>query len=136
MSLWLLSGVEAPVVALEQLAVTKTKEGATSPECSKTRDIRFLFDLMDVIYREDIPPGWTFSSDFYFGNFEKLERRCSNKKVWNCGTTASVCCIRTTRPLTSASRRGSFLTENNMVEVPHPPYSPDLPAMTSPSSPK
>jgi histone-lysine N-methyltransferase SETMAR len=73
-----------------------------------------------------VPPKMTVNYDFYCDVWDAWEKICDEKHR-NFGATTTGSFITTMRPPAHTSLKTTeFLTNNNMVIVPHPPYSPDL----------
>jgi hypothetical protein len=86
----------------------------------------FFFDVKGIVHREFVPPKMTVNSDFYCDILRRL-RENVRQKDRNFGATTTGIFITTTRPPAHTSLKTTeFLTNNNMVIVPHPSYSPDL----------
>jgi histone-lysine N-methyltransferase SETMAR len=80
-----------------------------------------------IVRREFVPPKMTVNADFYCDVLRRLRENVRRKDGRNFGATTTGSFITTTRPPAHTSLKTTeFLINNNMVIVPHPPYSPNL----------
>jgi hypothetical protein len=84
----------------------------------------FFFDVKETVHHEFLPPNTTVNSDF-FCDLLRCWRKMSAEKDWKFGATTTGS-ITTMCPPKRPWKPQSLLTNNNMVIVPHPPYSLDL----------
>ncbi|PNF23469.1 Mariner Mos1 transposase [Cryptotermes secundus] len=105
----------------------------TSPRPKKARQVRSnvktmlicFFDVNGIVHKEFVPPGQTVNQHFYLDVLRRLRERVRRKRseMWRNGNWLL---HHDNAPAHTALMVRQFLTSNNMVIVPHPPYSPDL----------
>ena len=86
--------------------------------------IRF-FDQKRIVKKELVPPGQTVNAPFYVEILKRLRENVRRKRPdewWN----NTWLLHHDNAPAHAALLTGSFLTDNNMTVMPHPPFSPDL----------
>jgi histone-lysine N-methyltransferase SETMAR len=117
LDLWLWSRNKATIITVEQPTITKTKKGAAGSQFNKEHAHRFLlfffFNVKGTVPREFVPPNTLVNSDFYCE-----VSRCLRENMW--WKRPELWCNHNWLVPSS-----EFVT-NNMVIVPHHPYSPDL----------
>jgi hypothetical protein len=100
-----------------------------SPWAKKARQVQssrksmliVFLDAKGIVHHEFVPPNNTVNW-LLLWRFEMLERKCvTKKKDRHFGTSTTGSFIMTTRPW-----KPQFVTNNNMVIIPHPPYSLDF----------
>jgi hypothetical protein len=104
---------------VEEPTVTKSKKGEAGPEFSKEH-AHFFFDLKEIVHSEFIPPNSTVNCDFYCDVLRHLRENVQRKRPdllcnrnWlHHDNTHTHMSLKTTE----------FVTNNNMVIIPYPPY--------------
>jgi hypothetical protein len=84
----------------------------------------FFFDVKGTVHCESIPPNTMVNSDFNVRFWDSGEKICDEKDQ-NFGASQLAPSSRQRTPHTSL-KTIEFVTNNNMIIVPHPPYSPDF----------
>ena len=84
-----------------------------------------FFDQKGIVHKEFVPPGQTVNAEFYIEILKLLRENVRRKRPdqWRNNTWLLQ---HDKAPAHSALLTRRFLTDNNMIVVPHPPYSPDL----------
>jgi hypothetical protein len=100
------------------------KKVASGPEFSKNMLIIF-FDVKRIVHREFVGRKTTVSSDFYCGALRRLRENVRPKipELWR---NHNWLLHHDNAPAHTSLKTTESVTNNNMVIVPHPPYSPDL----------
>jgi hypothetical protein len=85
----------------------------------------FFFDVKGIVRREFVPPNTTVNSDFYCDVLRHLRENVRRKRpeLWR---NHNWLLHHDNAPAHTSLRATEFVTSNNMVITPHPPYSPDL----------
>ena len=102
-----------------------------SPRPKKARQVRSniksilicFFDQKGIVHKEFVPSGQTVNAAFYVEVLKRLRKNVRRKlpDQWRNNTW-----LLHHVPAHAALLTWPFLTNNNMIVVPHPPYSPDL----------
>ncbi|PNF23498.1 hypothetical protein B7P43_G06514 [Cryptotermes secundus] len=84
-----------------------------------------FFDVNGIVHKEFVLPGQTVNQHFYLDVLRRLRESVRRKRseMWRNGNWLL---HHDNAPAHTALTVRQFLTSNNMVIVPHPPYSPDL----------
>jgi histone-lysine N-methyltransferase SETMAR len=84
-----------------------------------------FFDVKGIVYREFVPPKMTVNSDFHCDVLRRLRENVRQKipELWR---NHNWLLHYDNAPAHTSLKTTECLTNNNMVIVPHPPYSPDL----------
>jgi histone-lysine N-methyltransferase SETMAR len=79
----------------------------------------------EIVHCEFVPPNTTVNSDFYCGVLRCLRENVQRKRLelWDNHNWLQ---HHDNTPAHTSLKTTEFVTNNNMVIVPHPPYSPDL----------
>jgi hypothetical protein len=109
---------------VEEPTITKSKKGAAGPEFNEEHAIVFL-DVNGIVHREFVPPNITVNSDFYCDILRCLKENVRQKEpeFWR---NHNWLFHHDNAPAHMSLRTTDFVTNNNMVIIPHPPYSLDL----------
>jgi histone-lysine N-methyltransferase SETMAR len=93
-------------------------------QSSTKRMLIVFFKVKGIVHREFDPPNTMVNSDFYCDILRCLRENVRRKRLelwpnhnWLHHDKA---------PIHTSLKTTEFVTNNNMVIVPHPPYSPDL----------
>ncbi|KAJ4428812.1 hypothetical protein ANN_25805 [Periplaneta americana] len=105
---------------------------SNSPRPKKARQVRsnvktmliYFFDVNGIVHKEFVPPGQTVNQHFYLDVLRRL-RESVRRKLYEMWRNGNWLLHHDNAPAHTALTVRQFLT-NNMVLVPHPPYSPDL----------
>jgi histone-lysine N-methyltransferase SETMAR len=84
-----------------------------------------FFDVKGIVHHEFVPPNTTVNSDFYCDVLRRLRENVQWKRpeLWqNHNWFLHHDNVRAQMSMKTTD----FVTNNNTVIVPHPPYSPDL----------
>ena len=83
-----------------------------------------FFDQEGIIQREFVPPGMMANADFHCDVLRLCEnvRRMRPQKWQN----QNLIIHHDNAPAHRSFKIQQFLAKNNMIVIPHPPYSPDL----------
>jgi histone-lysine N-methyltransferase SETMAR len=108
-----------------QLPRAKRKRKARQVRSSTKSMLIVFFDVKGVGRREFVPPNATVNSDFYCDVLRRLRENVRRKKpeIW-CNHNRFL--HRDMEPAHTSLQTTGFVTNNNMVIVPHSPYSLDL----------
>jgi transposase len=79
-------------------------------------------NVRGIAHHEFVPPNTTVNSDFYCDVFRRLRENVQRRKF--SATTTGF--HHDNAPAQTSLKTTEFVTNNNMVVVPHPPYSTDL----------
>jgi transposase len=84
-----------------------------------------FFDVKRTVHREFVPPKTTVNSDFYCDVLRHLRENLRRRKLelWH---NHNWLLHHDNGPAYTSLKTTEYVTNNNMVIVPHPPYSPDL----------
>ena len=84
-----------------------------------------FFDQEGIVHREFVPPGMTVNADFYCDVLRRLRENVWRKRPqkWQ---NQNLIIHHDNAPAHRSFKVSQFLATNNMIVVPHPPYSPDL----------
>jgi hypothetical protein len=84
-----------------------------------------FFDVKGTVRREFVPTKMTVNSDFYCDVLRRLRENMPRKKpeLWR---NHNWVLHHDNAPAHTSLKTTEFFTNNNMIIVPHPPYSPDL----------
>jgi len=104
-----------------------------SPRPKESRQVRSnikpmlicFFDQKGTVHKEFVPPGQTVNAAFYVKVLKRLQDNVWRKwpDQWQ---NNKWLLHHDNAPTHAALLTGRFLTDNNMIVVPHPPYSPGL----------
>jgi histone-lysine N-methyltransferase SETMAR len=94
------------------------------PRAKKAQQVRRSTKSMHVVHHESVPPNTTVNSDFYCD----VSRHLREHSPWK---RQNLWCNHNwlhhdNAPTHISLKTSEFVTNNNMVIVSHPPYSPDL----------
>jgi hypothetical protein len=84
-----------------------------------------FFDAKGIVHHEFVPPNTTVFSDFYC-DVLRLSRENVRRKRPEIWRNQNWLLHHDNAPALTSLKTTEFVTNNNMVIVPHPPYSPDL----------
>jgi hypothetical protein len=110
---------------VEEPTITKSRKGAAGPEFSKEHAHCFFFDVKGIVHREFVPPKMTVNSDFYCDVLRRLRENVQRKSPPELWRNHNWLLHHDNAPAHTFLKATEFLTNNNMVIVPHPLYSPD-----------
>jgi histone-lysine N-methyltransferase SETMAR len=84
-----------------------------------------MFTKFEIVHREFVPPNTTVNSDFYCDVLRRLRENVRRKEaeLWR---HHNWLLHHDNAPAHMSQKTTEFVTNNNMVIVPHPPYMPDL----------
>jgi hypothetical protein len=84
-----------------------------------------FFDMKGIVRREIVPPNTTVNSDFYCDILRCLRENMRRKRLelWR---NQNWLLRHDNAPAHTSLKTTQFVTNNNMVIIPHPSYSPDL----------
>jgi transposase len=84
-----------------------------------------FFDVKGIVHRKFVPPNTTVNSHFYCDVLRCLREnvRQERPELWH---NHNRLLHHDNAPAHTTLKTTEFVTNNNMVIVPHPPYSPDL----------
>jgi hypothetical protein len=82
------------------------------------------FDVKGTVHCEFVPPNTTVNSDFYCDVLRRLRKNVQRKKT-ELGRNHNWLLHHDNAPAHTSLKTTEFVTNNNMVIVPHPLYSPD-----------
>jgi histone-lysine N-methyltransferase SETMAR len=108
---------------VEKPTITKSKNGAAGPEFNKVHAHHF-FDVKGIIHCVFVPPSTMVNSDFYCDVLRRLGEN-ARRKYQKFGATTTGSSNTTTR-LPTHPKKPEFVTNKNMVIIPHPSWSPGL----------
>ena len=93
-----------------------------------------FFDQEGIVHREFVPPGMMVNVDFCWDVLRRLRENVRRKRPqkWQ---NQKLIIHHDNAPAHRSFKVSQFLAKNNMTVIPHPPYSPDLAAVTFSSSP-
>jgi histone-lysine N-methyltransferase SETMAR len=108
---------------VEEPTITKNKIGAAGPEFNKEH--AHFFYVKGIVHGAFVPPNTTVSSDFYCDVLRHLKENVRRRRseVWR---NHNWLLHQVNAPAHKSLKTTEFVTNSNMVIVPHPPYSPDL----------
>jgi hypothetical protein len=108
---------------MEEPTTTKSKKGVAGPEFNKEH-AHFFFDVKGIVHYEFVPPNTTVSSDFYCDVLRRLRENVRRKwpELWHNHNWLH----HDIMPAHTFLQTTEFVTNNNMVIIPYPPYLPDL----------
>jgi hypothetical protein len=95
--------------------------------CSRSgvpqRNAHCFFDVKEIVHHEFVPPNTTVNSDFYCDVLRSLRENVKRERpeLWHNHNWL----FHHDVPAHTSLKITEFVT-NNMVIIPHPPYSPDL----------
>jgi hypothetical protein len=101
---------------VEEPTIRRSKKGAAGLEFNKEHAY-YLFHMKRVIHHEFDPPNTIVNSDFYCDVLRRLRENVHNHN-WHVHHDNA--------PAHTSLKTTEFVTNNNMVFFPHPPYLPDL----------
>jgi histone-lysine N-methyltransferase SETMAR len=107
-----------------ETTITKRKKDTTGLEFNKEH-VHCFFDVKGIAHHEFVPPNTMVNSDFYCDVLRRLRENVQRKRPelwydhhWFLNYN--------NKPTQTSLKNTQFVTNNNMVITPHPPYSPDL----------
>jgi hypothetical protein len=117
--------IQATIVAVEESTITKSKIGAAGPEFNKHHAHCFFSDM-----NGNVPLNTTVNYDFYCVILRRLREnvRRERPELWH---NHNWLLLQGNGPAHTSLKTKEFVTNNNMVNVLHPPYSPYLAPMIS-----
>jgi hypothetical protein len=85
----------------------------------------FFFDVKGIVHCEFVPPNTTVNFDFYYDVLRRLRENMRQKRpeIWR---NHNLLLHHDNAPAHTSLKTTDFVTNKNMVLVPHPPYSPEL----------
>jgi hypothetical protein len=100
------------------------QKGAVSLEFFKEH-AHCIFNMKVNVRCEFVPPNSTFNSDFYCDDLRRLRENVSLERleIWHIHNWLL---HHDNAPTHTSLKTTEFVTNSNMVTVPHPPYSMDL----------
>jgi histone-lysine N-methyltransferase SETMAR len=110
-------------IVVEEPTVTKSKKGTAGPEFNTERAHCFFY-VMGIVHHEFVPPNTMVNSDFYCDILRRLRENVRRKRLalWRSHNWLH----HDNAPAHTYLKTTEFVTNNNVVIVPHPPYSPAL----------
>jgi histone-lysine N-methyltransferase SETMAR len=111
---------------VEEPTITKNKKGVAGPVFNKEHDNCFyFFDVKGIVHREFVPPNSMVNSDFYCDVLRCLRENVQRKglELWR---NHNWILHHDNTPIHTSLKTTESVTNNNMVTIPHLPYSPDL----------
>jgi len=103
----------------------RAKFAATSSQCWS-----IFFDIRGIVHKEFVLPDQTVSGKFYCEVLRRLRENVRRKRP-EMRKNGDWLLHRDNAPALTSLTVREFLTRNNMITVPHPAYSPDLPLAIS-----
>lgn len=104
-----------------------------SPRPKKARQVKskvksmiiVFFDTKGIVHKEFVPPNQTVNSAYYCDVLRRLRENVRRRRpeLWRQGNWLL---HHDNAPCHTSLLTRTFLAQNNMAVVPHPPYSPDL----------
>jgi len=84
-----------------------------------------FFDQEGTVHREFVPPGMTVNANFSCDVLRRLRENVQHKRPqkWQ---HQNLIMHHDNAPAHRSFKVSQFLAKNNMTEIPHPPYSPNL----------
>jgi histone-lysine N-methyltransferase SETMAR len=119
---------------VEETTVTKSKKGMAGPEFNREYAHCFIFDVKEIVHREFVSRNTTVNSDFYCDVLRHLNEHIWQKRLelW----LKHNWLLHHDVPAHTFLKTLEFVTNSNMVIIPHPPYSPYLAPCDGALSPK
>jgi histone-lysine N-methyltransferase SETMAR len=102
----------------------RAKNGAAGPEFD-TEHAHCFLNVKGIVHCEFVPPDTTVNFDFYYDVLKRLRENVLRKRP-EFPRNHNWLLHRDNTPTHTSLKTTEFMTNNNMVIVPHPPYSPDL----------
>jgi hypothetical protein len=108
---------------VEEPTITKSKKGMAGPEFNKEHAHCFFFDMKGTVHHEFVPPNTMVNSDFYCDDLRRSRENVRRKgpELW-CNHKWL---LHHKNALTHMYPKATEFN-NNMVILPHSPYSLDL----------